>query len=438
MASWKKITLIGIGALVVGGIVYKKFIAKPPAIQVAIVKAEKKSITQTVNGTGKIYPEVEVKISPDVSGEIIDLTVKEGDSVRKGQVVGRIYGELLELQRQQASAQVNQASAGVGNTAANLQGVGARLAQATSNYNTYKKLFEDGVISRIEFQQYETTFKAAQSEYNAVQKTIQSSQAQVVTAKTGLEQANKNLNRTTIYASMDGIVSVLNVKKGERVVGTAQMAGTEMMRIADMRTLETVIDVSENDIPKVKVGDSAEIEIDAYRDRKFMGLVTQIGSSSSNIASPNSGQVNDVTNYKVKVRILTSSYSDLIVAGRSFPLRPGMTTSVFIKTETRKDVLAIPIAGLTTRESKEKEKDKPLEDDRVVFIYDESTKKVKKKIVKTGIQDIDYIEITEGLKGGEQIVTEPFVAVNKNLEDDMTVKVVDKEKLLGDDKADKK
>jgi HlyD family secretion protein len=441
MKKWTKITLGVIGVAIVGGVVLKKMgvIGKEKLKEVVVEKVVKGSIIQTVNGSGKIYPEVEVKISPDVSGELIELNVKEGDSVRKGQVLGRIYGELLELQRQQASAQVNQAQAGVGNSSAGIGAISARLEQARRNYTTNKALYDEKVISRLELDQYSTTLQTIEAEYNAALKGIQANQASVASASTGLQQANKNLNRTTIYATMDGVVSVLNNKKGERVVGTAQMAGTEILRIADMRTLETVIDVSENDIPKVKVGDTADIEIDAYVGRKFYGIVTQIGSSSSNL-SGNVGQVNDVTNYKVKIRVNQNSYNDLIVAGRSFPLRPGMTTNVKIKTQTKQNVLTIPLTALTSRiPTDSASKFKNIKDDDIVlFSYDAATKKVKKIKVTPGIQDLDNIEILSGVEEGVDIVVEPFIIISKELEDDMKVESVSREKLLGKKETDKK
>jgi HlyD family secretion protein len=442
MKKWLKWLLIIIAVSIVVGFLLKKggVIGKPKRTEVVVEKSIKRTIIQTVNGSGKIYPEVEVKISPDVSGELIELNVKEGDSVKKGQVLGRIYGELLDLQRQQASAQVNQAIAGVGNSSAGIEAIRARLALAQKNYETNKKLFEEKVISRLELDQFSTSMQTAQAEYNAALKGIQANQAQVQTARTSLEQANKNLNRTTVYATMDGIVSVLNNKKGERVVGTAQMAGTEILRIADMRTLETVIEVSENDIPKVKVGDTADIDIDAYVGRKFRGIVTQIGSSSSNVTSQNAGQVNDVTNYKVKIRIDPTSYTDLIQTGRSFPLRPGMTTNVKIKTQINANVLTVPLTSVTSRSPNDSTSNKPngenTEDDIVVFVFNQTTKRVKQTKIKTGIQDLDYIEVLEGLKEGDEVVSLPYIVISKELNNDTEVATVTKEKLLGKKQKD--
>lgn len=440
MKKWKKIALVVVLGAVATGVVLKKMgkIGKPKLPEVVVAKAVRTDIVQTVNGSGKIYPEVEVKISPDVSGELIELNVKEGDSVRKGQVLGRIYGELLELQRQQASAQVNQAQAGVGNSSAGIGAVKARLELARRNFNTNKTLYNEKVISRLELDQFSTTLQATEAEYAAALKGIQANQAGVATASTNLQQANKNLNRTTIYATMDGVVSVLNNKKGERVVGTAQMAGTEILRIADMRTLETVIDVSENDIPKVKVGDTADIEIDAYVGRKFRGIVTQIGSSSANLAASNATGVNDVTNYKVKIRVDQSSYRDLIVVGRSFPLRPGMTTNVKIKTQTKPNVLTVPLTALTSRSPNDSIAQKNKDDDIVLFAYDAITNKVKKIVVTTGIQDLDNIEILSGLTETETVVVEPYIIISKELEDGTKVAVVSREKLLGIKDKEKK
>ncbi|RYD94315.1 MAG: HlyD family efflux transporter periplasmic adaptor subunit, partial [Sphingobacteriales bacterium] len=270
--------------------------------RVAVEKVTRRSITETVNASGKIYPEVEVKVSSDISGEITDLTVQEGDSVVKGQVVARIFADIYSAQRDQAAAQVAQSQAQVANSAAAISALKAQLDQDRTNYNRNKQLFEDKVISKAELEQFETKLRSSQSQYDAALQGIRAGQAGVQGSRTQLQMANKNLNRATIVAPMNGIVSQLNVKRGERVVGTAQMAGTEMLRVANMGSLEVRVDVGENDVVKTHVGDSADVQVDAYNNRKFRGVVTQIASSTNKTGGAATA-TNDVTNYEVHIRL---------------------------------------------------------------------------------------------------------------------------------------
>ncbi|HSC54715.1 MAG TPA: efflux RND transporter periplasmic adaptor subunit [Phnomibacter sp.] len=427
--------------------------------KVAIENAELRTIIETVNASGKIYPEVEVKISSDVSGEITELTVAEGDSVQRGQVVARVYADIYNIQEQQAAAVVNQQRYQVENTQAQLEGLRSAMQQAESQYNRQKKLLDGKVISRQEFEVAENAYLSAKANYNAALRGIDAGNASVASAKANLQRAAKDLSRTTIVSPMSGIVSLLNVKKGERVVGTAQMAGTEMMRIADMNRLEIRVDVPENDVPKVHLGDSALISVDAYLDRKFKGLVYQIASSNTGaVNASSSASSNEVTNYKVYIRLLPESYADLIdpAKPRSFPFRPGMTASADIQTKVHTNVVSVPINAVTTRgkdEKKEgdaaKKKDGEAskepkgtgmddkapaadgdEKDVVVFVYDKATGTVKKLKVETGIQDTRYIEVTKGLSKGQVIVSEPYNVIFRILNDGMKVLVVDKAKLF--------
>ncbi|TDH19798.1 efflux RND transporter periplasmic adaptor subunit [Segetibacter sp. 3557_3] len=448
--------IIGILVLVIVVLIaFKKtgVIGKEEGIKITAESASKKTIIETVNASGKIYPEIEVKVSPDISGEIVELNVEEGDSVRKGQVLARIYADIYNTQRDQASAGVSQMEAQVMNSTAQLGSLKATMDQAEVTYNRQKQLLDDKVISRAEFEQADQAFKTSRAQYQAALAGIRGTQASVQSARAQLSRANKDVSRATLVAPMDGIVSLLAVKKGERVVGTAQMAGTEMLRVANMDLIEVRVDVGENDIPKVHLGDSAIVEVDAYNKKKFKGLVTKIASSNTSAALSQSGGTTDVTNYKVHIRLLPESYADLLVnrKGRAFPFRPGMNASADIQTKTHPSALSVPINAVTTRDknsdkkdSKEKEggpsdnKDNNTGSDddieEVVFIVqkDMTVKKVK---VRTDIQDINNIEILGGLKEGDMVVTGPYSVVSKTLKEGDKVKVVPKENVF-DEKKD--
>lgn len=432
----------------------KGIIGAKEGTEVAVETAATRTIIETVNASGKIYPEIEVKVSPDISGEITELDVQEGDSVKKGQVLAKIFADIYDIQQQQAAALVNQQEYQVVNTKAQLEGLGSALHNAELTYNRQKQLLEDKVISRSEFETAENAYNNAKANYSAALSSINAGQASVSSAKANLARASKDVSRTTLVAPMDGVISLLNVKKGERVVGTAQMAGTEMMRVADLSSIEIRVDVPENDIPKVHIGDSAIVNVDAYLNRKFKGIVYQIASSQNGAVNATTATTStDVTNYKVYIRLLLSSYQDLIDPSkpRSFPFRPGMTASADIQTKTKPNVLSVPINAVTTRDKNEKPggANKKAEDnsgpgtdeaapassdddekDVVVFVYDKATSTVKRVKVETGIQDTRFIEITSGLKNGQEIVAEPYNTIYKILQDGMKVKVVDKNKLF--------
>ncbi len=417
---------------------------KKEGTKVTAEKAVKRTIIEVVNASGKVYPEVEVKVSPDISGEITELTVQEGDTVKKGQLLARIYADIYSIQRDQASFGVDQSKAQVANSKAGLDALQAQLDQAQKNYDMQKKLFDDKVISKSEFNVAEANFKTAKANYNAGVQNIKGVSASVQSAEASLNRANKDLGKTTIIAPMDGVVSLLNVKKGERVAGNSFNVGTEILRIANMDKIEVRVDVGENDIPKVKLGDSALVTIDAYSDRKFKGLVTQIASSNNGASSQSAlaATTNDVTQYKVYVRLLPESYKDLLGKG-IFPFRPGMSATADIQTKTQMNVLSVPINAVTTRDKNDivvNKEDKEATDinapapslddlDVVVFVLG-ADGKVKKVPVKTGIQDINYIEITEGLKEGDEVVTGPYDIVSKTLKDSIEVKKVDKKELF--------
>lgn len=419
-------------------------------IKVTTEKTTRTTIIETVNAPGKVYPEVEVKISSDVSGEIVELNVQEGDSVRRGQILARIYADIYASQRDEARARVTQSQATVANSQAALESLKAQLEQAKQVYNRNKQLYDEKVISKAELEQYETTLRSAQSQYNAAVQNIRSLQANTQSVRTSLEAANKNLSRTTLVAPMDGVISSLSVKKGERVSGNSFSVGPEMMRVADMSNMEVRVDVGENDIVKVNIGDSADVEIEAYNNRKFKGIVTQIASSTTKTGTATSIASGDVTNYEVRIRLVPSSYSDLIDRARpnKFPFRPGMNASADIKTKRKDNVVAVPISAVGTRlkgsdksmdeQKKENEKEGNDENETTVIAGDEleivvfvltADNKVEKRVITTGIQDMNYYEVLTGLKEGEVVVTAPYDAVTKDLKPGDEVKVVTKEKL---------
>ena len=447
MSKKVKLILIGLVVLVavLGGLKYAGVFGKKEGTKVTAEKVQRRTITEIVNASGKIYPVIEVKVSPDISGEITELTVLEGDSVTKGQIIARIYADIYSIQANQAASGVAQSQAQVANAQAALEAFKAQLDQSEKTYKMQKQLFDDKVISRNEFNLSESNFKSAQANYNAAKQGIKGGQASVQSAQSNLAKANKDLGRTAVLAPMNGVVSLLNVKKGERVVGSNLMSGTEMLRIADMAKIEIRVDVSESDIAKVHLGDSAIVTVDAYSTRKFKGMVTQI-SSSNNGAATQSALANtstDVTNYKVYVRLLPESYSDLLDKG-SYPFRPGMSASADIQTKTHLNVLSVPINAVTTRDLNDSttkvagatktgtaDKAAAVEDDLevVVFIVDKEGT-VKKVKVTTAIQDINYIEITEGLKEGDNVISGPYDVVSKLLKEKDKVKVVEKKDLF--------
>jgi HlyD family secretion protein len=463
MKKKTKWILIGLALLIVVLIVLSKVGAfgKEEGTKVTAEKALKRNITEVVNASGKVYPEVEVKVSPDISGEITELTVQEGDTVKRGQILARIYADAYNIQRSQAASGVAQSQAQVGvqqaqvnNSQAALGALQAQQEQAERTYNMQKQLYNDKVISAAEFNVSDANYKTAKANYNAavqsingVKASVQSARANVQNAQASLQRANTDLGRTAIVAPMDGVISLLNVKKGEKVAGNSFNVGTEMLRIADMDKIEIRVDVGENDVPKVKLGDSAIVSVDAYSERKFKGLVTQIASSNNGASNQLASATSDVTQYKVYIRIIKESYADLLGKG-SFPFRPGMSANADIQTNTHANVISVPINAVTTRDkndstSAKADKSKEKADDEeavvassnsdddievVVFVKDKENK-VKKVAVKTGIQDINNIEIISGLKEGEEVITGPYDVVSKTLKKGTQVKVVDKKEL---------
>jgi len=386
---------------------------KKDRISVTTETVSKKTIIEAIPANGKIKPVVEVKISPDVSGEIIELNFKEGDSIKRGDLILKIKQDVYISMRDRAEASLNSIKA-------QLTQQLAQYNQIELNYQRNKSLYEQKAISESE---YET----ALSQYQVAKEQIKAAEFNVKSASAGLKEAQENLVKTTIYAPMSGIISKMSVERGERVVGTSQMAGTEMLRIANFKEMEVLVDVNENDIIRIKPNDTTKIEVDAYPNRKFTGLVTQIANSAKNIGSA----LEQVTNFEVRVYILPESYSDLIKDGVN-PFRPGMSASVSIQTETKKNILSLPIQAITTRADLLTDSVKKSlgtnEAVEQVFVIKGDTLEVRK--ITTGIQDLNNIEVTTGIIDGEIVVTGPYAAISKTLKSGKKIKIEnDKDKL---------
>ena len=393
------------------------WLGKDFEIKVATEVVKSRTITELITANGKVQPETEVKISPDVSGEIIDLYVEEGDEVQQGKLLVVIKPDIY-IQA------LNRAEASLSSSKARQAQAEARLIESELAYKRSQTLYNQQAIAKSDFESADASYKVALSEVKAAEFSVKSAVASV-------EEAKEQLVKTKIYAPMNGTVSKLNVEKGERVVGTNMYAGTEMMVIANLDKMEVKVDVNENDIVKVSKFDTALVEVDAYMGRKFKGLVTEIANSANTTGSA----TDQVTNFDVKVLLLKDSYKDLIdsVGGNLYPFRPGMSATVDIQTETRENVISVPIQAVTTRviaqtDSTAIKSGQKEEKEEVIFVYVDG--KVYKTKVKPGIQDKDNIEILEGLKENDEIVVSPYNAINKTLKDSMTVKRVDEKDLF--------
>jgi len=394
--------------------------------EVTTEKSEKRLIIETVIANGKVQPEVQVKISSDVSGEIIELNVREGDQVKKGTILARINPDLYLSARDRLEAAVNTSKANLANAKARAAQSKAQFINIEASFNRNKTLHSQGAISDAEFDAVKSQYEVAKAEVEAAEQSVVAAEYNLKSALASLKEANDNLQRTTIVAPVDGTVSMLNVEKGERVVGTTQMAGTELMRIANLTEMEVKVDVNENDIVRIKLGDTADVEIDAYLGRKFKGVVREIANS----AKVTGISADQVTNFEVKVRILRSSYEELIDKEKPYlsPFRPGMTASVEIKTNYVEDALSVPIQAVTIREDtsmiKNKYKNNELTRENsfeCVFVIKDGKAVMKK--VKTGIQDNKYIQILSGIDLGEEVITGPYTLLSKQLKDGDKVKV---------------
>ena len=434
--------------LIFGGLFLAKkmeWIGKVEPTEVEFAKASRSTIIEKVSASGKIQPEVEVKLSPDVSGEIVSLNVAEGDSVVAGQELLKIRPDNYVSLLARAEAQMNATKANMEQSKAVLAQSDARLSKANIDYDRNAKLHKDKVISDADFDQFLSAYTVAKQDLEAAKANVNAANYNVKSSEAALKEAKTNLTKTTIYAPQSGIISKLNVELGERVVGTSQMAGTEMLRIANLNKMEVRVNVNENDITRVSIGDTVLIDVDAFSssERKFKGVVYEIASSAN--SSGASAVSNDaVTEFEVKIRVLRSSYADLIKGKLSYPLKPGMTASVEILTNRKDNTLTVPLSSVTTREigavaeGEKKEEDgtnstnandameakKRKENTKeVVFVMEKG--KAKMIQVKTGISDFENIEIVSGLKDGQEIISGPYATVAKKLKEGELVKKKD-------------
>jgi len=415
---------------------YFKQQSKPKGEEVTVEEVRKRSISETVSASGRIFPEVEVKISSDVSGEIVQLLVEEGDSVVTGQLLAKIDPEayISSVERGKASldgqrAQVSISQSQLQNNIAQKEQIVANLENAQQVHNRNVTLKEDGVISQIEFDQSQSALRALQANLRAAEASIISAEEnikgaefQVASSKASLRELQTNLSRTTIKAPTSGIISSLSVEQGERVVGTIQMTGTEMMRIANMDAMEVQVEVSENDILKVAANDKVEIEVDAYVEKVFSGKVSEIANSAANTGVTGALNTDQVTNFIVKAMIDPDSYQELKIPNSKYPFRPGMSASVEIFTDEMTDVLSVPIQAVTVRTAEEE----GAEAQEVVFVMEADTARMIP--VTTGIQDDNFIQIIEGLEAGQNIVSGPYSAVSKVIEEGKLLRLKEKDK----------
>lgn len=450
MKSKKLLLIIGIIAVLLIIVLIlgknKGWFGSEGYLKVAIEKGIEREIVEIITANGKIQPETEVAISPDVSGEIVDLVVREGDEVKKGQYLLKIKPEAYQMARNRAEASLN-------NARARQKQAEAQLELASLDYKRNSRLYEEQAISEAEFEQSLTSYNTSLAEKEASEFSVESAQAT-------LDEADESLLKTSIYAPMSGTISRLAVELGERVVGTSMMAGTEMLRIADLNRMEVEVEVNENDIVRVTNRDTALIEVDAYPDTRFMGVVSEIPVS----ANTTGVTTDQVTNFNVKILLLPESYADKISEANPYPLRPGMSATADIQTDRKTDIYSIPIQAVTTRmdsagaelfhksekmqtgevssdgsvsSSTENIATEPTSDEPIIVVFTVKEGKAWIKNVKTGIQDNSYIEITEGLDPDEEVVIAPYSAISRQLKNDTNVEVVSEEELFKGDKKKK-
>jgi HlyD family secretion protein len=440
----------GAVVLIFGGLFLAKkmeWIGKVEPTEVEFAKVTRSTIIEKVSASGKIQPEVEVKLSPDVSGEIVSLNVAEGDSVVAGQELLKIRPDNYVSLLARAEAQMNATKANMEQSKAVLAQSEARLSKAKIDYDRNAKLHKDKVISDADFDQFVSAYTVAKQDLEAAKANVNAANYNVKSSQAALKEAKTNLTKTTIYAPQSGIISKLNVELGERVVGTSQMAGTEMLRIANLNKMEVRVNVNENDITRVSIGDTVLIDVDAFSssERKFKGVVYEIASSANSSGTASAVSNDAVTEFEVKIRVLRSSYADLIKGKLSYPLKPGMTASVEILTNRKENIATVPLSAVTTREigAEAKEGEKKEDDGtnstnandaleakkrkentkEVVFVMEKG--KAKMIQVKTGISDFENIEIVNGLKEGQEIISGPYATVAKKLKEGDLVKKKD-------------
>ncbi|HOX76623.1 MAG TPA: efflux RND transporter periplasmic adaptor subunit [Bacteroidales bacterium] len=408
--------------------------------KVTAEKVEKRTIIEMVSANGKIQPEKDIKISPYISGEVIELYVKEGDQVKKGDLLAKIDPEIYRANYDRMMAMLNSQKAGESNAQARVAQVEAQFRNAELSFNRSKTLWEQKVISDADFDAAKSSYEVAKAEKDAAFQSLKSSQYGVESAEASLKEAKENLFKTTIISPSDGTVSKLSVEIGERVTGASQFsAGTEIMRIANLQSMEVNVEVNENDIVRVSLFDTCQIEVDAYLDKKFKGIVTEISTS----ANTSGVSVDQITNFNVKIRILPESYTDMIDTASAIrsPFRPGMSATVDIQTETVYNILAVPIQSVTTRSDTTgtvKEEDANIDlaatkDEVKEYIFLVKDGKALLQEVKTGIQDITYIEVKSGVEEGQEVITAPYRAISKRLKNGDPIKVVDKKDLYSEE-----
>jgi HlyD family secretion protein len=414
------------------------WIGKPKEIEVELAKAKRVTIIEKVSASGTVQPVTEVKIAPEVSGEIIDLLIEEGDSVKKGTTLVKIRPDTWQSQVERAEAGLSQQRANLEQARASLSRAKATLIRAEAEYKRNEKLYNEKVISDADWQLAKQNYEVAKNDVSSAEQSVEASRFVIKSTEASLREARENFRKTTVVSPMDGVVSKLIVKNGERVVGTATMTGTEMLRIADLHKMEVRVDVNENDIVRVHVGDTAVIDVDAYasQNKEFKGVVTLIANTAKDKVSTDA-----ITEFEVRILILSSSYEDLVKAGNKFPFRPGMTASVDILTTTKNNALSVPLASVTTRNPDDNQngenasnddddddgppaqnanqgndkKPAKKEDKTVIFVNVNGEAKMVE--VKTGISDYDNIEIVSGISDSTEVVTGPFLAVSKRLKD---------------------
>ncbi|GAB4141068.1 MAG: efflux RND transporter periplasmic adaptor subunit [Bacteroidia bacterium] len=451
----KKILIIGgiLVAVLIAVVIWKKG-SGSVKIKVTAEKAALRNITEIVSASGKVQPEVEVKISSDVSGEIVELNVHEGDTVKKGDLLLRINPVIYQSAVERMQATLNGARANLSNSMARLEQSKAQFNNAESAFNRNKKLHDQGAISDAEFEQSKATYESAKADMNAATESVKSAQYNVSSTEASLKEATDNLAKTTIYAPVNATVSKLNKRKGERVVGTAQMEGTEILRLANLNEMEVQVDVNENDILRVHLGDTALVEVDAHDNRKFKGIVTEVANSANTTGIT----TDQVTNFQVKIRILRESYADLVDPEHPerYVFLPGMSATVEILTKSVSNVISVPIQSVTTRtdtsaaslkngkmkkaepkssetgdveaqDTRNKQTEKEKELIECVFVLREG--KAILVPVKTGVQDNSYIQILSGIKEGDLVITGPFTAIRTRLSNNIAVEEVSKEEL---------
>ncbi len=441
--------LILVGILIVLAVMARSmgWIGQEKLSEVTIASVKISDITEQVSASGKIQPETQIKVSSEISGEIVELRVQEGDSVVAGQLLARVRPDNLMSAVDAATAGVNAGKANYTQAQAALVQRKSELGRLEAEYQRSKKLFDQKIVSEIDFLAAKTNYEVARQQIAVSEQSIESARYNMQSSQANLNQTMNNLSRSEIYAPASGVISKLSVEKGEKVVGTAQMAGTEILIIANLNAMEVQVDINENDIVKLKVGQKVQIEVDAYltQKRKFEGVVTEIANTANATTSADA-----VTEFKVKIRILNDSYKDLVDSNSKLsPFRPGMSASVSVLTNKKNKIFVVPSAAVTTRKREEEKKTpevnnpnatqdkkpKKANDVReIVFVYDSKTQTAIEREVKTGISDYENIEILEGLKEGDKVVTGPFLLVSKQLKDKQKVKLQEEK----EDKKDKK